>query len=368
MGQSLEVVVVGGAATVPLPPLDGVARLARVTVVDGAAESWPPLREAEVGFLWDFRFDDAARLFAAAPKLRWLHVAAVGVDRVLTPEVVAGDVLVTNSRGVFDRAIAEYVLGLLLAHVKGLRDTYELQQQRVWLHRTSRSLSGRRVAVVGTGSIGRSIARLLTAVGVQVELVGTRRRVDPDLGPVHSSEDLRRVAAECDALVLAAPATDRTRGMAGRQVLAALGPDGYLVNIGRGSLVVESDLVDALASGALGGAALDVFEVEPLPPDSPLWGMPNVVVSPHMSADADGFAEDLLAVFTGNLRRWIDGDPLDNVVDKKLGYVPSGGRASPSAGEAAAARRQDGRATVTSSWSTVDDPRKMPPPAGEDSP
>jgi phosphoglycerate dehydrogenase-like enzyme len=323
MGRAVHVVAIGGLSAIDMPDLGEAARLARLTVVDGDAADWPDLRDAEVAYLWNYRFGDLPRLRAAAPRLRWIQVAAVGVDSVLTPDVVASDVLVTNSRGVFDRGIAEYVLGLLLADAKGLRETFELQRQRVWRHRTTGSVTGRRVAVVGTGSIGRSIARLLAAVGARVELVGTRRRDDPEFGAVSAAADLVEVAGRSDVLVLAAPATEATRGMVGREVLTALGPDGYLVNIGRGSLVVEPELEDALATGALGGAALDVFAVEPLRADSALWTLPNVVVSPHMSADAGGFADDLVGVFVRNLRLWIDGEPLENVVDKRLGYVPT---------------------------------------------
>ncbi|GAA1787179.1 D-2-hydroxyacid dehydrogenase [Planosporangium flavigriseum] len=318
-----QVLAVGGGSVVPIPPLDAVAELAKVTVVDSANDHWPALPDAEVAFVWNFQWAAPGRLLTAAPGLRWIHVAAVGVDRVLSPEIVASDVLVTNSRGVFDRSIAEYVAGLLLAHTKEFRLTYDLQRQRVWRNRVTRTLAGQTVAVVGTGSIGRTIARMLKALEMRVVLVGTRRRLDPEFGEIRVAAELAAVARDCDALVLAAPATERNRGMVDRTVLDALGSDGYLVNIGRGSLVVEDDLVEALASGSLGGAALDVFATEPLPPESPLWRLPNVVVSPHMSADTEGFAQDLVAVFLRNLHRWIKGEPLDNVLDKKLGYVPS---------------------------------------------
>jgi phosphoglycerate dehydrogenase-like enzyme len=324
MAESPRVVAVTSGSAVAMPDLAEVAGLARLTVVDGDAPEWPDVSDAEVAYLWDYRYGDMPRLRAAAPRLRWIQVAAVGVDAVLTPDVVASDLVVTNSRGVFDRPIAEYVLALLLAAARGLRETYALQDRRVWKHRTTGTVAGRRVAVVGTGSIGRSIARLLAAVGARVELVGTRRRDDAEFGPVAAAAELTEVAAHSDVLVLAAPATEANRGMVGREVLTALGPAGYLVNIGRGSLVVEPELVDALASGALGGATLDVFAVEPLPAGSPLWTLPGVVVSPHMSADAGGFADDLVGVLAGNLRRWAAGEPLRNVVDKELGYVPTG--------------------------------------------
>ena len=131
------------------------------------------------------------------------------------------------------------------------------------------------------------------------------------------------MAGEVDLLVLAAPLTPATTALVGAEVLRALGPRGFLVNVGRGPTVVESDLVDALSAGTIAGAALDVFEVEPLPAESPLWSIPNVLVSPHMSGDYIGFEVDMLAVFTDNLARWLRGEPLHNVVDPAVGYVPN---------------------------------------------
>jgi phosphoglycerate dehydrogenase-like enzyme len=164
---------------------------------------------------------------------------------------------------------------------------------------------------------------MLHKLGVEVTLVGRSPRKDPQFGLVRSSAELVAIAREANYLVLAAPLTDTTRGIVDSTVLRALGSAGYLVNVGRGPLVVESDLVAALQAGELGGAALDVFDIEPLPPKSPLWSMPNVLVSPHMSGNYAGFEEDLVRVFMDNLELWMEGKPLNNVVDPSLGYVPT---------------------------------------------
>ena len=210
----------------------------------------------------------------------------------------------------------------MLAHVKGLADTWALQRQGTWQYRTTGRLAGSRAAVVGTGSIGRAIADRLARLDVGVTLVGRTAGDDPDFGTIRSSDDLVAVAADVDLLVLAVPLTSATTALVDAEVLGALGQSGFVVNVGRGPTVVESDLIEALRTGRIAGAALDVFEVEPLAAGSPLWSMPNVLVSPHMSGDYVGFEIDMMTVFTDNLERWRRGEPLNNVIDQAFGYVP----------------------------------------------
>ncbi len=301
--------------------LDEIGRLAEVDAVDaaGLADALPG---ADVLLAWDFHTPALAGAWRSADRLRWVHTASAGVDNVLTPDVAASDVTVTNSRGVFDGAIAEYVLGLVLAFAKDLPGTWDRQRRREWEHRDTERVAGTTALIVGVGPIGRAVARLLRAAGVRVRGVGrTGRTGDPDFGEVAASADLGALLPEVDYLVLVAPLTDETRGLIGAAEFAALRPTARLVNVGRGELVVESALVDALRTGALAGAALDVFEREPLPESSPLWDLPGVVVSPHMSADTVGWRESLADLFLDNLRRWCAGRPLRNVVDKSVGYV-----------------------------------------------
>jgi phosphoglycerate dehydrogenase-like enzyme len=269
---------------------------------------------AEVLLVWDFLSDAVRDAWPAADALRWVHTASAGVDRLTFPGLLDSDVTLTNSRGVFDRPMAEYVLGLVVAMAKDLQGTLAAQQRREWKHRETEPIAGRRVVVVGGGPIGRAIAGMLRAVGMDVELVGRREFGGlPDLLPA------------ADWLVLAAPLTDATRGMLDAAALALLRTSARVINVGRGALVVEPDLVDALQEGRIAGAALDVFAREPLPADSPLWTHPGVIVSPHMSGDLIGWRDDLVAVFRDNLARYQAGEPLRNVVDKTLGYVTTGG-------------------------------------------
>ncbi|WP_203658058.1 D-2-hydroxyacid dehydrogenase [Actinocatenispora rupis] len=305
-----------------LAAFDGRARFVLVTEDELPAA----LKDADALLVWDFR----SRAVPAAwpvdgPHPRWVHVAAAGVDTVLCPALREGGVTVTNSRGVFDTPIAEYVTGLVLAMAKGMPDTLAAQRERRWAYRETESVAGRSALVVGTGPIGRAIARMLTAVGLRVTGVGrTERASDADFGTVHGFPALPGLLGDADYVVLAAPLTEQTTGMIDAAALAAMRPGARLVNIGRGPLVVTADLVAALTAGRIAGAALDVFDTEPLPPDSPLWTVPGLVVSPHMSGDTLGWRDDLAALFADNLDRWLADQPLRNVVDLRLGYVPTG--------------------------------------------
>ncbi|MHA6620101.1 D-2-hydroxyacid dehydrogenase [Pseudonocardia sp. DLS-67] len=272
------------------------------------------LAGAEVLLVWDFLSDAVRDAWPAADSLRWVHTASAGVDRLTFPGLLESDVTLTNSRGVFDRPMAEYVLGLVLAMAKDLPGTLAAQAHREWRHRETEPITGRRAVVVGGGPIGRAIAGLLGAVGMDVELVGRR-----------DFDGLPGLLPGADWLVLAAPLTDATRGMLDATALARLRPSARVINVGRGPLVVEPDLVDALRDGRIAGAALDVFAHEPLPADSPLWTQPGVIVSPHMSGDLIGWRQELVEVFRHNLARYRAGEPLHNVVDKTLGYVTTGG-------------------------------------------
>lgn len=293
------------------PPWELLGTAVEVVRADG-----PACPAGEILYVWDHRLADLGALLRTAPQVRWVHANSVGVDRLLCPEL-RGRTL-TNARGVFNTAITEWVLGVVLAHVKGLAETWDNQRRGVWEHRVTGRLAGQRAAVAGTGSIGRAIAAGLSSLGVRVEIVGRPGQARTARG----SDRLAEVARDADILVLALPLTAETTGLVDSAVLDALGPAGFLVNVGRGRSVVESDLAEALRTGAIAGAALDVFEAEPLPASSPLWTLPNVLVSPHMSGDYVGFEADMMRIFADNLNRWRAGDPLRNVVDLNRGYVP----------------------------------------------
>lgn len=312
------VVLLGDVDPRGMEEAESLARVRYVRETELAAA----LPGADVLFMWDFLSDAVAGAWPESGGPGWVHIASAGVDRLMFPGLVDSDTVVTNSRGVFDEPIAEYVLGLVLAFAKDLHTTVRLQGRRRWRHRETERITGARALVVGTGPIGRAIGRRLSAAGLVVSGAGrTARDADPDLGVVHPMERLGEALAWADYVVLAAPLTPQTRGMIDAAALERMRPSARLVNVGRGGLVAEGDLVEALRAGRIAGAALDVFEDEPLPESSPLWDMPGVIVSPHMSGDVVGWRDELVRLFADNLGRYVSGRPLRNVVDKRLGYV-----------------------------------------------
>jgi phosphoglycerate dehydrogenase-like enzyme len=308
----------GGERPDGMEPIEELAEV-RYVDADGLADA---LRGAEVLFVWDFRSDALREAWAAADALRWVHVAGAGVDRVLFPELAESQVIVTNSRGVFDRPMAEYVLAFILAFAKDLPASLRYQQVGEWHYRESEDITGKRAVIAGTGSIGREIARMLRAVGMQVHGVGrTPRDADPDFGAVSASSDLVEVVRDADYVVAVAPLTEQTRHMIDADVLRAMPSTARLINVGRGLLVDDEALVAALDAGEIAGAGLDAFAEEPLPPGHPFWRHPQVIVSPHMSGDSVGWTDRIIELFAANLRRWLAEEPLRNVVDKRHGFA-----------------------------------------------
>ncbi|MFJ6846172.1 D-2-hydroxyacid dehydrogenase [Streptomyces griseoluteus] len=301
----------------PPPRLGRLTGRARVLHTDDAGLA-ALLPAADVLLVWDFRSRAVRDAWPGeGPRPAWVHTASAGVDHLLCPELAASDTVVTNARGIFDEPIAEYVAALVLASAKDLPRTLELQRDRVWRHRETRRVAGTRACVVGSGPIGRAIARTLKALGVRPALVG---RV-PGAG-VHGPADLDRLIARADWVIAAAPLTGRTRGMFDAHRFGVMQPSAVFVNVGRGELVDESALAEALRRRWIAGAALDTFSTEPLPADSPLWDLPGLLVSPHMSGDTVGWRDELGAQFVDLFERWTAGRALVNVVDKERGYVP----------------------------------------------
>ncbi|MFE1954068.1 D-2-hydroxyacid dehydrogenase [Streptomyces sp. NPDC059524] len=314
------VLVLDAPSPAPAPRLGSLTGRARVEHAQDADELRERLPDADVLLVWDFLSDAVREAWpAAAPGSRpeWVHTASAGVDRLMFPELVDSDTVLTNARGVFDRPIAEYVAALVLAMAKDLPRTLALQTERTWRHRESQRVARTRACVVGSGPIGRAIVKQLKAIGMITALVGREARTG-----VHGQDELDRLLARADWVVCAAPLTDATRGMFDARRFGVMQPSARFINVGRGQLVVEDDLLDALNKRWITGAALDVFEHEPLPPDSPLWTTPGLIVSPHMSGDTVGWRDELGLQFVELYEAWAAGRPLTNVVDKKRGYVP----------------------------------------------
>ncbi|MFF7127874.1 NAD(P)-dependent oxidoreductase [Streptomyces sp. NPDC008240] len=301
----------------PPPRLGRLTGRARIVHTDAAGLAGR-LPEADVLLVWDFTSHAVREAWpGAGPRPRWVHAASAGVDHLMCRELAASETVVTNARGIFDQPIAEYVAALVLAVAKDLPRTLELQRERTWRHRETRRVAGTRACVVGSGPIGRAIAHTLKALDVTTALVGRVPRTG-----IHGPGDLDRLISRADWVIAAAPLTEQTHGMFDARRFGVMQPSTVFVNVGRGPLVDEDALAEALRRRWIAGAALDVFAAEPLPGDSPLWGLPGLIVSPHMSGDTVGWRDELGVQFVELYERWAAGRSLVNVVDKKRGYVP----------------------------------------------
>ena len=264
--------------------------------------------------------------FAAATRLKWIHSHAAGVGGMLFPALVDSGVILTNSRGLSAGSIAEHTIMVTLALLRGLPRAFDCQRERRWAQDdfvdVIRTLSGARMLIVGLGAIGSELARLAAALGASV--TGIRRRVGAEapsgVERVAGPQELAGELARADIVVVAAPQTSETWHLIGARELALMKADAVLVNVSRGNLVDEAALIEALDSGRLRGAALDVFEHEPLDPDSPIWGRDDVIVTPHVAGFFANYWRDVVDLFSDNLRRFEAGQPLRNVVDKAAGY------------------------------------------------
>lgn len=322
--MSLPKVIVIVPPGADAPPLDALHGEADFTVVRTADELRAAQPGVEIMFLNHYRTELLRQV--GPGDLRWIHTSSIGVDALLTDEIIENEVVVTVSRGVCERPIAEWVLGVLLMFTKDLRRTIELQRSGQWIHRETEPLEGRRVLLLGLGLVGRETAKLLRAAGMKVDIVASCCREDEELGWIHQISDLDELLHAVDDLVLALPLTDDTEGIIDVRRLDALRQGARLVNIGRGPLVDEAALLESLRSGHLGGAALDVFAQEPLPGDHPFWAMDNVLVSPHMSGDLVGWRGRVVERFATNFRKWLADDALEDVIDLRSHAGTGSGR------------------------------------------
>jgi phosphoglycerate dehydrogenase-like enzyme len=258
-----------------------------------------------------------------APALRWIQLISAGVPQDLCPAAAERTLAVTNLAGLYGPSIAEHALGMMIILARNLQVVLRQQQEGRWdrtVARTMSDLHGRTLAVVGLGNIGRSIARLARSFGMQV--IGCRRtdRPVPEVDRLYPRAALRDMLAEADYVAVAAPLTAQTEGMLGPAEFAALKRGAIYINVSRGPIAEDQALVEALQTGRLAGAGLDVFAVEPLPVGHPFWMMPNVIVSPHYSGETINTSALPSERFARNLHAWVAGRELEGVVDLQWGY------------------------------------------------
>ena len=316
------VVVLGATAADPPPGIARAASLADLRYAPDTEALATVMPVAEALFFWRAKKAWIEDAFGTASKLRWIQSASDGVDGLLFPALATSAVAVTNARGVFDDPIAEWVIGAMCAFVTGLHTTIAEQARGVGWNddRRRERLDGQHLVIVGPGPIGRATATRARALGLTVESVGRSARADAVLGTVHGHDGLHEALGRADHVLDALPLTDATGHLFDADAFAAMRPTARFYNVGRGGTVDETALIEALRAGAIAGAALDVYEEEPLPVSSPLWAMPNVIVSPHICGDFEGWEAAVVAVFVDNLERFVRGEPLRNPVDVDAGF------------------------------------------------
>ena len=289
------------------------SRAFRVHVASTPEGAAGPGADAEILYCWG----PPRALLARAKRLRWIQCMGAGVERLLVPELPAG-VRVTRAAGIFGPWMAEYALGWCLWVTQRMEGFRASQRQRRWAPVDPVPLRGQTLCVIGLGDIGGSIAKLARALGMQVIGVTRSGRASRDALRVYRTKALRAALARADFAVLTLPLSDETRGLVGAAELAAMKPTAWLLNLARGPIVDEAALLEALRGRRIAGAVLDVFDTEPLPTDHPLWGLDNVVVTPHISGPST--PREIGPIFNDNLRRYTANRPLRHTVDSTVGY------------------------------------------------
>jgi phosphoglycerate dehydrogenase-like enzyme len=289
------------------------------TVIDWDTDRFArSMATAEALVTWDLPTEDLARI---APHLKWIHIIGAGVEHLCPMDWVPDGVTVVNNKGAHAAKAGEFALmAVLMLHNK-IPAIAANQRAADWTSLYSTPIAGKTALVVGVGSLGGGAAHQLKKLGIEVLGVSRHGRPHPDIDEMATTDRLDEMLARADYVFVATPSTPETRNLFDRDRLMRMKPGAGIVNVGRAAVMDYVALVELLESGHLSGAILDVFDPEPLPDDSPLWSAPNLIVTPHVSADdGDSYVPITLDLFFNNMRRWLAGDPLENVVDPALGY------------------------------------------------
>ncbi|MCU1233791.1 MAG: D-isomer specific 2-hydroxyacid dehydrogenase, NAD-binding [Candidatus Solibacter sp.] len=301
-----------------LPPETNIA-------VGNSVEAFQRLaNEADVILSWSASGKLLREVFGMCPNVRWVHSRSAGLDTVLFPELVESAVPLTNGRGVFSQSLGEFALCAILYFAKDLRRMIANQQAERWDPFDIVEISGQTLGIVGYGDIGRAVATRARAMGMRILAVKRHGpslyNVDPLVNQIFPPEERTQMISQCDYVVCAAPLTPETRGLIGEAEFAAMKPNAVVVNIGRGPVIDEAAMVRALTQKRIKGAALDVFDTEPLPAGHAFYHLENVLLSPHCADHTADWTEQAMRFFLAQFERYSEGRPLENVVNKKQGY------------------------------------------------
>lgn len=265
------------------------------------------------------------KMMQAAKRLKWIHSTGAGVDRFLMiPEIAEGPVVLTNSKGVHPTPISEHVMAFMLTFTRKFKEFILAQHEGVW-HRSDEismdELEGKTIGIIGLGAIGKEIARKAKCFGMTV--LATKKHMTekpPFVDEILPHYNLKPLLQRSDFVVISVPLTPETKGMFGKEELETMKRTAYLINIARGKVIKQKELIKALKEKKIAGAGLDVFEIEPLQPDSELWKMENAIITPHMAGDTIHYWERATQIFCENLKRYLEQKPMINLVNKKAGY------------------------------------------------
>jgi phosphoglycerate dehydrogenase-like enzyme len=321
--DQITVVVLGGTKEPALDRLKELGSGVKILRAEKVAEIGPELAEARVLFQWAGSRDELKLVLAGAPKLEWVHGRYAGLDAILGPELIESHVPLTNGSGAFSQSLGEWVMCGALYFAKDLPRMLRAKAEKKWINFDVLELSTETMGIVGHGDIGRAIARRAKAFGMKV--LALRRDISPrpgdeDVDQLFTTPDLHKMLPLCDYVVSAAPLTPQTKHMLSTKEFALMKPTVIVMNVGRGPVIDEAAIIEALRNKTIRGAALDVFEVEPLPVESPLWEMENVLISYHTADHTKDWIDDAVTLFLDQFKLWRSGEPLKNVTDKRAGY------------------------------------------------
>jgi phosphoglycerate dehydrogenase-like enzyme len=322
--DDITVAVLANPAEAQLAMLDQLPPETSIAVGDSTAAFERAAPEADVIFSWSIAGKLLRDAFHMCPRVKWVHSRAAGLDGVLFPELVESPVPLTNGSGVFSPPLGEFALAAILYFAKDLRRMIRNQQAGRWEPFDMPEIAGQTVGIVGYGDIGRAVATRVRSMGMQVLAIKRHGpplyNVDPLVSEIFPPKRRLEMIARCDYIVVSAPLTPETRGMIGLAEFAAMKPDAVIINVGRGPVIDEGAMVQALTEKRIKGAGLDVFDHEPLSDGHPLYGLENVLLSPHCADHTPDWLERGMQFFIDQFERFRKGEPLLNVVNKKLGY------------------------------------------------
>lgn len=317
MAPETTILILNRLAERHIAMIHGVVPGANVITAEPAdAEKYIADTDILVGWGWM----NIEPLLAKAERLKWVHALSAGVENLLTPTLVNSDIALTNSRGIHGIPVSEHVFSLILAFSRSLNVLLRQQQAKQWQRAHVDEIFEKTLGIIGLGSIGREIAKRGKGMGMNV--LATKRELSDELfvDELFPADQLFDMLPACDYVVSALPLTEKTRGMLNQKVFAAMKQSAYFINISRGAVVNEADLIAALQAGIIKGAGLDVFAHEPLAPENPLWDMPNVIITPHLAALSPYYLDRAIKLFADDLTRFAQGREMFNIIDKSKGY------------------------------------------------